>query len=511
VGQHSQQIVTTAPVAETVGVSKRFGATEALRGVSVAVSGQNRGVHALVGRNGAGKSTLVGILTGLIKPDAGEVRFAGEPAPPVTARERWRQRVACVYQRSTVIPTMTVGENLFLNAYPNQRAGFVNWRSMRVDGQRLLDEWGIAAHINSSASELPVGQRQLLEIVRALRLGSRFIILDEPTAQLEKSEIVLLFEHMKRLQAGGVAFMYISHHLDEIYEVCDFVSILRDGSLIATAPVRELSKSEVISAMVGAAQTNMPSATDVRTAPAQSSTPVLSVRDLTIKGWCSEVSFDVAAGEFVGLAGLGASGKAQVAEAVAGIRKADGGRVALNGQAIKPGRVDLAIAGGIGYLPGDRQVDGFCPNVSVEENVTMSVLGHLGPAGLVDLSERERKASGLIALMQVVLSSPKQLPSELSGGNQQKTVFARAVASDPKALVLVTPTAGVDVASKHALLEKIQQSGTAVLLVSDELDELAICDRILVMFGGQITGEFPRGWHDRDLVAAMEGVARVGG
>jgi simple sugar transport system ATP-binding protein len=487
------------------GIWKRFGPTEALSDVSFAVPvGESR---ALVGRNGAGKSTLVGILTGLIGPDAGEVRFLGAPAPAVTAREQWRELVGCVYQRSTVIPSMTVGENIFLNAYPHGRAGLLSWKAIRTEGRRLLDEWGIEADVDAPASELPPGQRQLVEIVRALRLGSRFIILDEPTAQLEASEIELLFTQMRRLHDAGVGFLYISHHLDEIYEVCDSVTILRDGRVVLTAPVLDIGKEQIVNAMVGEAAMRTMAAAVPRIAPGAIREPVLAVRDLAWRRWFSNVNLDIYPGECVGLAGLAASGKAQVADAIVGLIKPDRGEVRVNGRRVPSGQVDRAIDHGIGYLPGDRQTRGFCPDLSVEENITMTVLDDLGPWGSINHGRREARSLGLIDRMQVLVSTPQQRPVELSGGNQQKMVFGRAVASNPRALILVSPTAGVDVASKRVLLEAIMQAGTAVLLVSDELEELAICDRVIVMFAGTILREFARGWEDRELVGVMEGVA----
>jgi simple sugar transport system ATP-binding protein len=494
------------PIVAATGVSKRFGPTEALRDVSLDVPvGETR---ALVGRNGAGKSTLVAILTGLIKPDSGEVRFLGNPAPALTAREAWRERVGCVYQRSTVIASMTVGENLFLNAYPQQRYGFLSWRTIRAEGRHLLDEWGIEVDVDARASELPPGQRQLIEIVRALRLGSRFIILDEPTAQLEAAEIDLLFRQMRRLRDAGVSFIYISHHLDEIYEVCDSVTILRDGQVVLNAPLRGVPKEQIVNAMVGEAPvTRVPSQTASRQAGSGAGRkPALAVRDLSWQRWFSDINLDVYRGECVGLAGLAASGKAQLADAIVGLIKPDGGRVLLNGRVVPPGGVNSAIAHGLGFLPGDRQTQGFCPDLSVEENITLTVLDDLGPLGSIDHQRRAGRAAALIERMQVLVSTPRQRPGELSGGNQQKMVFGRAVASNPEALVLVSPTAGVDVASKRVLLETITESGRAVLLVSDELDELAICDRVIVMFGGRVVREFSRGWQDRDLIGAMEGV-----
>jgi simple sugar transport system ATP-binding protein len=495
-------------VAEAVGVTKRFGATVALRDVSVSIAeGES---HALVGRNGAGKSTLVGAFTGLIRLDDGEVKLGGEPAPDPAQRERWRERVACVYQASTVIPSLTVGENLVLNAHPARRHGLVSWRRLREQGRELLDEWGIDVEVDAPASELTVEQRQLVEIARALRLGSRFIILDEPTAQLEAREIARLFERMAAMREAGVTFLYISHHLDEIYEVCQRVTVLRDGAWVTTAPVAELGKDDLVRAMVGEVEARTDRAA-ARTAGAKPrgdrGDAALEVRGLSVRGHCDAVSFEVHPGETLGLAGLAGSGKVHVAEAIAGIVEPDAGEVVVDRKRLDPGRVDRAIAGGVGYVPEDRHAQGLAPNLSVEENLTLSVLGRLGPAGLVDPRRRSARAGELIDSMQIVASSSRQSVAELSGGNQQKTVMGRAFASGPRALVLVNPTAGVDIASKRALFETIEATNDlAVLVVSDELDELGICDRVLVMFGGEVVREFAAGWIENDLVATMEGV-----
>jgi simple sugar transport system ATP-binding protein len=494
-------------LAEVLGVAKRFGATVALHDVSLAVaSGES---HGLVGRNGAGKSTLVAVLTGLLRPDSGHVRFKGEPAPAFAQRERWREHVACVYQRSTVIPSLTVGENLVLAAYPRQRRGVVSWKAIRAEARALLDHWEIDVKVDQPASDLTVGQRQLVEIARALRLGTRFMILDEPTAQLEAREIARLFEHMARLQEGGVSFLYISHHLQEIYEMCQRVTVLRDGRLITTAQVEEMSKEDLVRAMVG--QLGGSTAKGAAARRGSGDKPLgevrLRVRDLRIKGWCTNVSLEVRAGERVGLAGLAGSGKAQVADAIVGMIKPDSGEVLIGDRRLPPGRVDRAIAGGVGYVPEDRHLRGLTPNLSVEENLTIPVLDRLGPAGFVDPRRRRRRANQLVNSLRIVARTPRQLVSQLSGGNQQKTVMGRALAAQPSALVLAHPTAGVDIASKEALYETIQTTpDVAVLVVSDELEELAICDRIVVMFEGEVVREFGHGWTDDELVATMEGV-----
>ena len=487
-------------------MAKRFGATQALADVSLAVAAGE--THALVGRNGAGKSTLVSILTGLTRPDAGEIRFDGEPAPAPTQRERWRSLAACVYQKSTVIPTLSVAENVVLNAYPAQRHGFIGWGTARREASELLAEWGLELDVRRPASTLTVDQRQLVEIARALRLGSRFIILDEPTAQLEAGEIARLFEHLARLRAAGVSCLYISHHLDEVFELCQTVTVLRDGRLVDTSPVAETTKDELVHAMVGAAGATGRAGGRRPAAAAAGATPRLDVRGLTVGTRCVDVSFSIGAGERVGLAGLSGSGKAEVADSIVGMLEPDRGTVLVDGRPLRPGSVHRAIEDGIGYVPQDRHARGLSPNLAVDENLTMSTLDRLGPAGLVAPRERTARAAGLIESLGIVTAGPRQCVAELSGGNQQKTVLGRALATGPRALVLVSPTAGVDIASKEALYERIQAiPDVAVLLVSDELDELAICDRVLVMFDGRIVHELGPAWEDDELVGAMEGVS----
>lgn len=498
-------------LAEAIRVTKRHGATVALRHVSLAVA--PGASHALVGRNGAGKSTLVRILTGLSKPDSGEVRFGGVPAPDTAQRGRWRSLVACVYQRPTLVEELTVGENLYLNAHPGQRYGLVSWRALHRAARRLLAEWELDVDVRVPVARLGVGQRQLVEIARALHQGSRFIILDEPTARLEGREIAQLFGHVGRLQAAGVTFLYISHHLAEIYEICQRVTVLRDGQVVTTAAVADLGRDALVRAMVGDAGVPRPGGGPAAAAPPAgldgpqaTAGAALQVRELTVPGWCSRVSFDVGPGERVGLAGLAGSGKAQVADAIAGMLRPSGGRVLVDGAELPAGRVDLAVARGVGYVPEDRHARGFAPNLPVDENLTATVLPRLGRWGGVSARRRATLAGRLIRLLEIVASSGRQPTGELSGGNQQKTVMGRALAADPRLLVLLSPTAGVDIAAKDALHARIRASAATVLLVSDELDELGLCDRVLVMFDGRLVAEFgPDRSHDQ-LVHAMEGL-----
>jgi len=484
---------------EARGVSKSFGANRVLHGVEVTVrSGRS---HALVGRNGAGKSTLVGLLTGLLVPDEGEIRFGGEPAPSIVDRPGWHANVACVYQTSSIVPTLSVAENLFLNMLPESH-GLVAWRAMRRKAREVLADWGMDVDASALAGKLTVGERQQVEIARALLLGSRFIVLDEPTAKLEAREIERLFERVHELQRAGVTFLYISHHLHELYELCQDITVLRDGRRVATGTVEDLPEDALVQAMVGEQQLARRSRAPIQAPEEQE---VLSVRELTIPGWCRDVTFAIRAGERVGLAGVSGSGTTQVGEALAGLIRQARGEAIVNGRALRWGDVPACQAAGVGYLPEDRHHSGYVPDFGYEENITLPVLGQLRRGGFVDARARRARANDLAEALQVVASSSAQPVRSLSGGNQQKVVMGRALVRNPSLLVLLNPTAGVDVASKEALFASIEALTAAILMITDDLDELRICHRVLVMRSGRITCELSSGWDDDELVTAIEG------
>ena len=493
-----------APVVEAIGISKRFGSTIALDDAGITVRpGQT---HALVGRNGAGKSTLVSILTGLQAPDTGRIAFDGRPAPPLGDRDAWRRRVACVYQKSTIIPTLTVAENLFLNRHDRGAAGLIRWRALRRSARELLATWSVDVDVEQPASALTVEQRQFVEIARALSFGARFIVLDEPTAQLDGAGIGRLFGRITALRAQGVTFLFISHHLQEIYDICDEVTVFRDARHILTTPVRRLDRAALVAAMTGE---DVTFAGETRRRPPPADAAVrLAVRDLVTASGAG-ASFEARSGEVVGLAGGGSSGKLEVAEALVGLTKPAGGSVEVDGRVLRRGSVPDALAAGVGLVPQDRHRQGLVPLLSIAENITMTVPERIGRGGLISPSRRNALAREYIEDLAIKTTGPQLPVADLSGGNQQKVVMGRALASDPKLLVLISPTAGVDVRSKQSLLgvvERVRDRGSAVLVVSDELDDLRVCDRVLVMVQGRIVREMPAGWRDNDLVAAMEGV-----
>jgi simple sugar transport system ATP-binding protein len=485
-------------------ITKSFGTNLVLRDVSITIP---RGdTRALVGRNGAGKSTLVGVMTGLVVPEGGTVAFAGKIAPTLRTGASWRRRVACVYQKSTLVPTLSVAENLFMNTYSDGGA-WINWKRIRREAQAVADEWGLGVDVDIEAWRLRVEQRQIVEIARALVQGARFIILDEPTAALESREIDRLFGRIARLKSDGVTLLYISHHLQEIYDICESVTVMRDGCVVAESSLEAMPKQAVVAAMVGE-QLN----TKARRRPTVSSAsaaPALAVDALTLAGVFEDITFHIAKGECLGLAGLGGSGKEEVGDVIAGLLRPARGVVRVAGAPIRFSDVARAQADGVSYVPRDRRRRGILPQLSVAENLTVTIPRQLGAAGFIRPGLRDQCAGRMSHLLSLVASSIEQPVGELSGGNQQKVVMGRALASEPKVLVLVYPTQGVDVASKEALFDiiaKAQEAGTGVLLISDEIDELRVCNRIAVIFKGRLVKEFGADWTEGDLIASIEGV-----
>jgi simple sugar transport system ATP-binding protein len=508
---------------EVTGVEKRFGTTRALRGVDLSLApGQCLG---LVGRNGAGKSTLVSILSGLSEPDAGTVRFGGEPAPRVGDIGRWREWIATVFQHSMIVPHLSVAENVFLGS----TAPLVSWRAMRRRTRDIMGEWGLDIAPETPCRDLSVEQLQVVEIARALARGARCVLLDEPTAALERRASQRLFDRVRQLTAVGVAVLYISHHLEEVFEICQDVAVLRDGDLVLAAPTARLSKDELVAAMVGGVRAARPASALEADAGAvgQPSTQepaqrevVLAVDGLTsgsARGRLSGVSLRVHAGEVVGVTGLLSAGVATIGRVIAGAEARAGGEVLLRGRPVPSGQRAAAQRAGIGYIPEDRRAEGFVAHLGVAENTTMTITRELsGRLGVLAPRRRAAAAAPVTARLSLVSSGPAQPVAELSGGNQQKVTVARTLAHRPSLIVAITPTRGVDVASKELLLSSLAgvaaDSGAGVLLCSDELSDLEICDRVVVLVRGEVFTEFSGPPFDRDaLILATEGMTATTG
>ena len=424
-----------------------------------------------------------------------------------------------------VIPKLTVAENVFLNAQPG-RSGLVDWKTMRAEAKRVLAEWGFNnVDADAPCATLTVEQRQLVEIARALAAGRRCLLLDEPTSALERAEIHRLFDRVRALVANGVAVLYISHHLEEVFDVCDDVAVLRDGELVMAQPTAGLSKDDLVAAMVGPdaaaiASLEHPGASDNgQKASSDGGRPCLVVEHVSARsprGTVRDVSLEVRHGERVGVAGLLGAGVATVARAIAGGQAWDSGKIEVEGVPLVPMRPDKALKSGVGYVPEDRRAEGFVRLLGVGENSTMTIVEKLANRlGAIMPKRRSAAARPLARRLSIVSAGLSQPVGELSGGNQQKVTVARAVATTPKLVVAMTPTRGVDVASKAVLLGVLsslaRDGGTAVLVATDDLDDLVICDRVVVLRGGEVVAEFTDPPFDREeLIAAIEGLVPNG-
>jgi len=508
-------MTSSAPaLVEMTGVEKRFGTTRALRGVDLSLSaGECLG---LVGRNGAGKSTIVSILSGLAEPDAGEVRFGGTPAPRAADVTRRREWIATVFQHSMIVPGLSVAENVFLGS----TAPLVNWRELRARTRDIMRDWGFEIDAEVLCRDLSVEQLQIVEIARALARGAKCVLLDEPTAALERDAVRRLFERVRQLTAGGVAVLYISHHLEEVFEICRDVQVLRDGEMVLTAPTTGLTRDDLVAAMVGSAHVKAVASAAGSGARSEATRDggavVLEAGNLVSDspaGRLSGVSLQVRAGEVVGVTGLLSAGVATIGRTIAGAEPRIAGEVRLRGTVIRPGRRDAAQRAGIGYVPEDRRADGFVAQLGVAENATMTITDRLaGPLGLIRPARRAAAAAPITAKLSLVSSGPAQPVGELSGGNQQKITVARTLAHEPSLIVAITPTRGVDVASKALLLDSLadvaRTSDAGVLLCTDELSDLVICDRVVVLVRGEVFTEFTHPPFDRDeLIVATEGIS----
>jgi simple sugar transport system ATP-binding protein len=399
-----------------------------------------------------------------------------------------------------------VAENLFLATQPRSRLGLISWRETRTQARRLLDEWGLDIQETAEVSRLKLSERQLVEAARELARGARVVILDEPTSRLSRVEILRLYAHIKELQQRGVTMLYISHHLEEVLELCHTVTVLRDGRHVATRQVAETNQAELVEDMVG--EVRLPHAPS-EDGSQEDRDPVLEVEGLSAPGLAS-CSFVARGGELLGVAGLVGSGKEVVADLLSGNVVASGGVVRVDGRSLRLGSIATAMKAGIAYVPADRARDGLVASMTVAENVTMSIDRRIADSmGMIWPERRKRAARELMAATEMVAASPDLAVSALSGGNQQKVVIARALALRPRVLVLANPTTGVDVASKaviYSVIDRYRREGMAILMISDELEEYLLCDRVLVLFKGAISKEFTSTPNPAMLLAAVEGI-----
>lgn len=444
-------------------------------------------VHALMGENGAGKSTFMKILMGLLTPDSGEIIFEGEILKSSNVYENLKKGISMIHQEILVIPELTVAQNIFLGREINFR-NWLNDKAINQKAQELLDLIGIEINAKTKIKSLSIAEKQMVEIAKAISNNAKVIIMDEPTSALSDKEVAMLFKIIKDLKAQSVAIIYISHKMDEIYEITDRITVLRDGKYIATKNTNELDKNALIALMVGREIDNLfPEKENFK----GEKKAILSINDFSKKGKFEDINFEVHAGEVLGIAGLMGAGRTEIARAIFGLDKYDSGEIILNGNKIKIKSPKEAIENGIGYVSEDRKALGFIPAMSINENISLSSLANFSKAWFVNSTNELEATTQLSNDLKIKSTSINQKVMNLSGGNQQKVVVGKVLLANPDVVILDEPTRGIDVGAKfeiYKLINQLTDKGIAVIMISSELPEiLGMSDRILVLSKGKQT------------------------
>ncbi|MFD9127095.1 ATP-binding cassette domain-containing protein [Kitasatospora sp. NPDC059571] len=483
-----------APVLEARGVSKRFPGVVALDDVSFALRPGE--THALVGENGAGKSTLIKVLTGVHRPDGGELLLAGAPVSFARPSEAQRAGISTIYQEVNLVPLMSVARNIFLGREPVKRFGLIDFPRMHREAAGLLAGFGIDVDPRRPLHTLGLGTQQMVALARAVSVEAQVVVMDEPTSSLEPREVETLFRVVGELRRQGIAILYVSHRMDELYRLCERVTVLRDGRHIHTGDLADLDRMQLVSMMLGrdVAEVRRHGVTgfgDEGHAVARE--PVLVADDLMVRHRIDAVSLALRPGEVLGLGGLLGSGRSETAKALAGALPLDGGTVTVGGRTLRRTSSAGAIRAGISMLPEDRKAEGIIPGLSVRENIVLAAMPRLSRAGIVSRARQDRVVEVFMKRLRIKASSPEQKVSELSGGNQQKVLLARWLCLEPTVLLLDEPTRGIDVGAKaevQALIDELAREGLAVLLISSDIEELVEgADRIVVLRSGAVAGE----------------------
>ncbi|MFC3072984.1 sugar ABC transporter ATP-binding protein [Shinella pollutisoli] len=500
VGVSAEKPVTSAAdvFLEMNGIEKSFPGVKALQGVSFSVG---RGeVHGLVGENGAGKSTLMKILSGAYHADAGTLVLSGETITAPTPASMIDRGVAVIYQEFAQAEHLSVAENIFMNRLPRNRFGRIDWKTASREAMHAMDRLGFCIDPRRLVGSLSVAQRQMVEIARAISRNARLIVLDEPSAVLGDTELEKLFRTIRTLQAEGVAFIYISHRLKEVFELCQKATVLRDGKLVSTRPIAEWTTDSLIQCMVG-----RPIADYFPQRNARPGEEVLGVSGLSRGKALKNVSLSLRKGEIVGICGLAGAGRSELLRAIVGRDPIEGGEIRLHGKVRRIASPRKAISLGIGFAPEDRKTEGLFLSQSVRFNVTISRLGNFGSTARLNLGKERVSVRDYVRRLRVKTPEIDTAIGTLSGGNQQKCVIAKQLNARCDVLLIDEPTRGVDVGARREiyelLVDLVEREGLAVLMVSSELPEIiGMCDRILVMREGEIAAELPRGASEEEIM-----------
>ena len=493
------------PVLEMRDAAKAFGGVQALKGAALTLYPGE--IHALLGENGAGKSTLLKALAGVHKIDSGSITLNEKTFEQGSTRAARDQGIAVIYQEPSLFPDLTLAENVFVGRQL-EKGGVVDWKSMEQQAKSLFDQLGVKLDPSIRARGLSIADQQIVEIAKALSIQATVIVMDEPTAALSSKEVDRLFKVARSLEAQGCAVVFVSHRLDEVFALCSRITIMRDGATVGTDLAKNLNEAKVIKLMVGREISEL-----YPKLPAKIREVVLNVEGLNLAGQFADISFQVRSGEIVGLAGLVGSGRSEVVRAVFGVDKYDKGSVSLNGKKLRNGNAAANMNAGLALVPEDRRQQGLFMPTSIAKNSAVTLLKKLAKLFIVRAKSESQLAAEWGKVLQLKYADIQDPVDRLSGGNQQKVVLAKWLATEPKLLIVDEPTRGIDVGTKsevHRLLSQKAQEGMAIIMVSSELPEvLGMADRVLVMREGRMVGEFDRKQATAEKVmAAATGVTK---
>lgn len=489
------------------GINKTFPGVKALSGVDFTL--RKGEIHALMGENGAGKSTLIKVLTGVYDFEIGEIRVDGIDGPVInhSTQEAQQKGIATVYQEVNLCPNLTVAENLFIGREPRNALGLIQWKKMNKMAQKIVDELDINIDVTVNLENYSVALQQMVAIARAVDMDSKVLILDEPTSSLDDSEVEKLFKMMLRLKKEGVGIVFVTHFLEQVYAVCDRITVLRNGELVGEYPVEELPRVQLVAKMMGKNFDDLASIKEAESSVKDE--VIIDAKGLSHKGKIKPFDLVIHKGEVIGLTGLLGSGRSELARVIYGADRSQTGVLKVKGKEVKINSPIDAMKLGMGFLPDDRKAEGVIADLSIRENIILAVQAKRGIFRLLPRAEQEKIAEKYIKEIQVKTPSMEVPISQLSGGNQQKVILGRWLATNPDFLILDEPTRGIDIGTKteiQKLIIKLAKEGKAVIFISSEIDEmLRTCDRMVVLRDGVKVGEIDDEMTQNSIMKAIAG------
>ncbi len=501
-----------APVLELSGVTKQFSSVRALSEVNLRLFAGE--VHALMGQNGAGKSTLIKVLTGVFPADHGDMRLNGQSIRAASPLEAQELGISTVYQEVNLCPNLSVAENIFAGRYPRKGmagAWAIDWARMYRESRELLTRLNLNIDVTQTLSSYSVAVQQMVAIARGLSISAQVLILDEPTSSLDDEEVERLYGVLRQLRDQGMAILFVTHFLDQVYALCDRITVLRNGELVGEYPVAELGHNALIAAMVGREIATSPSTSAAHDKAGEQPAVWLATKALNRRGHVKAIDFTIRRGEVVGLGGLLGSGRTELARLLFGLDRSDAGEISINGKSVRLDSPSTAIRLGLALCPEDRKAEGIIAELSVRENIALALQARLGLWPAIGRIQQTTLADGYVKALGIKTADVNTPIGQLSGGNQQKAVLARWLATQPSLLILDEPTRGIDVAAKQEIMNEIMtlaKQGMAVLFISSEMDEVVrVSDRIVVLRDRAKVGELPGGTSDQAVYAMIAGQA----